>query len=292
MDRELQYKSRQEGPLRRSFAGVFGSREQRNRLPIERNEYFGHISRIVSDIRIAKGGYEGWWVVGSLAKAAVTENPFEHIRSDGSLRDIDVLFSYPNLPISKLLWRNNQTPIHIGTGMGNYIKIEPGKSAKLFFGPVEKEVPVEAFPTVMVNVGGVDFPTLPPETLFHLQAARPKWRDIDVSNMIDIAWYLRTHRGSSKYSESLYAPFHEYMEMLRDANIRRSISYRLKELGDRYQASALNKIFPINNPLIRRPLEEGWDLIGRTQRTFKGEKAERGERIADPHVVYEIPPRE
>src|SRR3989344_1311899 len=83
------------------------------------------------------------------------------------------------------------------------------KSASLNHGRYNVEIPLKVFNKTKAGVLGLEYPTLPLSTLFHIMGVQGELRGKDMSKVLIMARTLRQH-PSLEYPSELYEPFHEF----------------------------------------------------------------------------------
>lgn len=239
--------------------------------PIDKETYFGKFGEIIQNVTERAGGTEGWWVIGGLARDAITGNETEFIKPDGHVKDVDIIFSNSLKHLGPELQKENKSPLYIGTSLQNVVNVEPNEKASLKLGKVEVAIPPETFTTEMQNLHGVDFPTLPPETLYYLYCAgyRPdgKMREKDIKGAKELADHL-VAKPNPKYPSALYTPYLTFYDQT-NKDVGFNLSKILMEAGQKYMSSRMNDVIPLNSPKIRKPLEKVWGLVQKAQKPPK-----------------------
>lgn len=240
---------------------------------IDQETYFRQFGNIIDTISNRAGGTEGWWIVGGLARDAITGNPTQIVKPTGELKDVDVIFSNPNKHLGAEIQKENESPLYVGTSLQNVVNVEETGEVSLRLGKVEVSVPPETFTTQLQTLHGVQFPTLPAETLYYLYCAgyRPdgKMREKDIQGAKELADYIAAHPNPT-YPSELYTPFLTFFDRTnKDPDF--NPSKILMEAGQKYMNSKMNRIVPLDSPKIRKPLEKVWNFVQRAQKPTKKE---------------------
>lgn len=243
-----------------------------------REFYFHNLQILIEKVKDLAGGNEGWWVVGGIARDALIgkEKPVV-VSPEGALRDVDFIFSSRKRSIGSRIRKNNPTSIPVGMPFEWCLKVEDDKT-EVRLGKINLELPRKTFETHTLSLGGVSFPSLPIETLFHLYCLgeRPggKMREKDFLNALDLARQIKNN-SNPRYPESLYENFHQFAKRKNETEI--SLCQGLMSLARAYRNSSLNNFFPIGKAAsFLRPIwetfssiESGFDYFNQSKTTGK-----------------------
>lgn len=254
--------------------------------PEDREKYLSHLKTLFSFIKEEAKGFEGWWVIGGIARDAFLHpNSFVTMSPDGQYRDVDLLFSQQNKDLAQKIRKENPTPISVGAVFHNFAEITP-VSATLRYGKIQINVPVQTFATQIVNLGEVEFPTVPVETLFHLYCLgenhEGKMREKDFLNAFDLARYIKAN-PDPRYPESFYRGFHKFSKLRNAA--KTDLNSFLYGLAREYKNSPLNKILAVNDPRLMPLFEHVWQICG----DFSLSRAEKKPSFVHQSTAVEKP---
>ncbi len=228
-----------------------------------REFYFHNLQILIEKVRDLANGNEGWWVVGGIARDAWIGKKKPVVASpEGTLRDVDFVFSSRKRLIGSKIRRSNPTPIPVGMPFQWCLKVEDDK-AEIRLGKINLEVPKKTFETHTLSLEGVGFPSLPIETLFHLYCLgeRPggKMREKDFLGALDLARQMKDN-SNPRYPKSLYKNFHQFAKRKNGTEI--GFCQGLMSLAGAYRNSSLNNFFPIGKVAsFLRPIWETSNLI-------------------------------
>lgn len=199
-------------------------------------------------------------MVAGLAKDAYTTNKKFRIGKPDHPRDVDILVRDGDIAAFERVRAQNTTNIPMG-GFYNRLVHAGDKDSFLHFGVTKVLVPTDVFVTREVNLFGVKFPTLPPETLFHLYCLRrrEKMRPKDFTSALQIGRFIRNN-PSPDLPEEKYQGFHKFSKQIRRPSIHPQVI--MGELAKRYRATRLGKLLPLRSPVIRQVVLHIWDAAG------------------------------
>lgn len=242
--------------------GIFRMEDQDSSIK-EREKYCNELSRAVKHIQETVGSDNGWWLIGGLARDAIMGNDHFAVRNaKGELRDVDLLLTDENKHVAARIQQTNPSDLPIGTGFNNICSISKEK-AELRFGGLIRSVPREVFTTQQTVLKGIEFPTMPPSTLFHMLAVgRPLYgpmREKDFSHALELGRYLRNH-PDERLPEEDFMAFHEFGS--RQTKLPGGLTQLIHRAGQAYMNSRFEKKASIRSPEIRRTLERLWDAAG------------------------------
>lgn len=228
--------------------------------PEEREEFLSYFRETLNVISGVANG--GWWVVGGVARdAIVNRKAFTVKQSDGEWRDLDLITSGEVAKAILARMRFARMPLHVGMSMNTTVRA--GEEWRLGFGRIRMAVPKQAFETVFLRLGDVEFPSFSPQTLLHLYCAgeRPggRMRDKDYLNVWKLAEYIRVNPDPN-FPESLYRSFHQFSHQ---KNGRKSFEQFAMDMAIAYRNSPANRYLPINHPAVLPLVERVWEFIDR-----------------------------
>lgn len=227
----------------------------------ERRGYLLKVSEALNHIR-SEVGNDGWWVVGGIARDAYINNGEFAVRNpEGGLRDMDILCKNSIAPALDKAVGTYKGPLHIGGALTRLFLNVGDNEALLTYRKTHVPVPYEVFNTFDMNFQGVEFPTLPCNTLLHLYLLAGKMREYDFANALDLARALPEVNQPTYEDETLYKGFHKFHKEVYFKGRGGDDVCLLKTVATAYKNSLLNKIVPINSPAMRKFLYLLWDEL-------------------------------
>lgn len=180
-------------------------------LTIEQQEYLHELKGAVDFLNNSelKGK---WWMVGGIAKDAYIANNEFKVSNKGNPRDIDILVKEGDFRAFERVRAQNTSKMIIGGFLNRFVCASAGDSF-LHFGTIKTKVPSDVFSTNEISLFGVKFPTLPPETLFHLYCLRGM-RSKDFTQALQIGRFIQKN-PSPDLPEERYRDFHKFSKQRR-----------------------------------------------------------------------------
>lgn len=227
----------------------------------EQMEYLDELNGVVEIIkRNTNDSYLGWYIIGGLPIDAYTQNvDFRTTSREKTIRDIDVIpfrSLIPNLIEAK---RESPSRVQIDMVYHSVLRLE-SDSAILKLGKYEVELNPSLFDTRMVELGGVIFPTLSPQTLLHLYtvgiAIHGSIREKDFHNALRLARYAK-QQGENYPHDDDYRPFHEFLKI---SGYKENLLLNLMRM---YRRLNFQKYIHPDSPTLQPYMEFIWNLLNR-----------------------------
>lgn len=228
-------------------------------LSAERQEYLLKVQKIV-DLLESSELKGKWWMIGGIAKDAYTGNIDFRIGKPDHPRDVDILVKEGDIRAFERVRAQNTTNIPIGGFLNRFVHVG-AENSFLHFGATKIQVPTDVFATKEVNLFGVKFPTLPPETLFHLYCLRrrERMRPKDFTSALKIGRFIQNNPSPDLPEES-FQNFHRFSRQVRRPSLHPQVI--MSELPKWYRATKLGKVLPLRDPVIRSMVLHIWDAAG------------------------------
>lgn len=230
-------------------------------LSNEQGEYLGELQKTIDFLNNSE--LRGrWWMIGGIAKDAYTANNKFNICRNGQIRDIDILIKEGDFRSFERVRAQSISKIPLGGFLNRFIHADVDDSF-LHFGAIKTNVPSEVFFTNEVELFGVKFPTLPPETLFHLYCLRGEMRPKDFTSAMQIGRFIQKH-PSPDLPEEKYEDFHRFSKQIRRPSIHPQAI--MDKLSRWYGTTKLGEKLPLTSPAIRSIALHIWDASGLTEK--------------------------
>lgn len=220
--------------------------------PIERlvnSEQILYLEKFRKTIKYlsTKYGEGNWWLVGGLARDAVLKNNTFSINLE---RDVDVIIR------GKVKGHKEHIEglLPIDTAY-NYIVHIDGEKVTLKRGGIEVAVDSRAFDTRMISFGGVECPSFPVLTLFHLYSLRGQLRPKDFVSALQLGRFLRNNTDPA-HPERIYNGFHIFSKRSKSA---KSYAAKLETIGRLYHRAGLSEEL-LRKPWLRSIIDHIYEL--------------------------------
>ena len=199
-----------------------------------------------------------WWMIGGLAKDAYTDNKNFKVGEPDHVRDLDILVNDGDVQAFERVRSLYTSRIPLGGFLNRYVHANKEKPF-LHFGSIKTELSPDIFSTKEVDLFGVQFPTLPPETLFHLYCLRGKLRTKDFSSALQIGRYMQKNPTPGLHEED-FRNFHKFTKQVSRPSIHPQAI--MTELSRWYGKTPLGKVLPLTHPAVRSIILHIWDAAG------------------------------
>ena len=231
--------------------------EEGSSLTAEQREYLHELQKAVDFLNNSelKGR---WWMIGGIAKDAYIANSKFNVGDANHPRDIDILVKEGNFRTFEKVRAQSTSKIPVGGFLNRFISAGGGDYF-LNFGTSKTKITPDVFSTNEANLFGVKFPTLPPETLFHLYCLRGEMRPKDFTSALQIGRFIQKN-PSPDLSEEKYRNFHKFSKQIRRPSIHPHAI--MNELSRWYETTTLGKVLPLTNPIVRLIVLHVWDAAG------------------------------
>lgn len=231
---------------------------------IEQDIYLEELRTTLETIRSCVGGEDsnkGWYVIGGLPiDAYMGERHIYTSSIEKGTRDMDILPHIETLPRLHEAKRQNRTRVTIDMPYHPILHIE-NTEASLNLGKYKSDLDPKIFNTQMVNLCGVEFPTLSPMTLLHLYtvgiAIHGSLRLKDFSNALRLARLTREESGGIYRPGKEYEPFHRF---LKNSGYAEYLPLKMLRL---YRKLKLQHWVPLDGPLLQPYMEFIWRFLSK-----------------------------